>query len=68
MKDTNKEFIDIMPTIQQMLKDKNSYTAEKALDWMKYLLQSYSDKILPMIDSILDNVIIFNNISSLSKD
>lgn len=51
-----------------MLKDKNSYTAEKALDWMKYLLQSYSDKILPMIDSILDNVIYINNKTSLSKD
>ena len=38
MKEANKEFVDIMPTIQDMLKEKNNSTAEKALQWMRHLL------------------------------
>lgn len=61
LKDSSKEFIDIMPTIQKMLKEKNSNTAEKALVWMRHLLQTYSDKLLPTIDDILEYVYTYTN-------
>ncbi|CAD8103047.1 unnamed protein product [Paramecium sonneborni] len=57
MKASGKEFVDIMPTIQDMLKEKNNHTAEKALMWMRHLLNTQTEKLKPMIENILENLI-----------
>lgn len=40
-----------------MLKEKNNHTAEKALMWMRHLLNTQTEKLKPMIENILENVI-----------
>ena len=40
-----------------MLKEKNNQTAEKALMWMRHLLNTQTEKLKPMIENILENVI-----------
>ena len=56
LKNTNIEFVNVMQTVHHMFNEKNTGTAENALIWMKHLLQTYSDKLLPSINDILSDV------------
>lgn len=57
VKNTSIEFMNILPTVQQMLNEKRSHTAQNALKWIHQLLKTYSDKLLPTINDILSKVI-----------
>ena len=57
IKDQSIEFMNVLPTVKEMLTEKKSSTAESALIWMRHLLQSYSDRLLPTIKDILTTLI-----------
>ncbi|CAD8132656.1 unnamed protein product [Paramecium pentaurelia] len=57
VKNQSIEFINIVPTIKEMLTDKKSNTAESALIWMKHLLEIYSESLFPTIEDILTKLI-----------
>ncbi|CAK95056.1 unnamed protein product (macronuclear) [Paramecium tetraurelia] len=57
IKNQSVEFINIVPTIKEMLTDKKSNTAESALIWMKHLLEMYSESLFPTIEDILTKLI-----------
>jgi vacuole morphology and inheritance protein 14 len=52
--------MNVVPTVKEMLTEKNSSTAEQALIWMRHLLQIYAEKMLPTIDDILSKVLLIN--------
>ncbi|CAD8103694.1 unnamed protein product [Paramecium sonneborni] len=57
VKNQSVEFMNIVPTIKEMLTDKKSNTAESALIWMKHLLEIYSESLFPTIEDILTKLI-----------
>ncbi|CAD8081924.1 unnamed protein product [Paramecium primaurelia] len=57
VKNQSVEFMNIVPTIKEMLTDKKSNTAESALIWMKHLLETYSESLFPTIEDILTKLI-----------
>ena len=56
IKNQSIEFMNIVPTVKEMLTDKKSNTAEAALIWMKHLLEIYSENLFPTIEDILTKV------------
>jgi len=57
IKNSSIEFMNIVPTVKEMLTEKKSCTAESALIWMRHLLEIYSDKLMPIIEDILAKLI-----------